>query len=208
MTENANQGRNVALMDFEDSVTGSPCAANYSPGMYTAVVGKVAPLATGRSYVGVAFTLGVPTLSADGSGTSGPLNQGGTATTMPLPLQNTSMNWGSNGRKFAKIEFLSNTSQTTVVYLGSSDCSADPLANCARPNRPFLKFDSFNASTQKIVLDLGILFATQDLSTPKTWQSQTYLSTSSYYFDKFQLDISTGLPINGVNSPVFVIQNQ
>jgi len=229
MTENSNQGRNVALLDFEDS-TGN-CTANASTGTYTGIVGKVAP----GTYVGVAFSVGVPVLSADGTATSIPLNHSYTAQTLdsgstkatPLPLQNTAMNWSwQSGRKFTKIEFTANpvapatTGITTMVHLGSTGCAGDPIqgniTNCASPNRAFFKFATgFDSSTQRVALDLSALFSGLNLATSKTWMSgkaasmmgSTTQQEITGYFNKLGLDLTSGLPINdGANQTVFVIR--
>jgi uncharacterized repeat protein (TIGR04052 family) len=229
LTENSNQGRNVALLDFEDS-TGT-CAANASATIdpvgstYTALIGKVAP----GTYVGVAFTLGVPVLSTD-EGTKVQLNHSyvaqlypnGTIPATPLPLQNTALNWSwQSGRKFTKIEFKPASSAATLVHLGSTGCVGDPVAgyitNCASPNRVNVKFASgFNAASNKIALDIGSLFGGLDLSASKTWMSATGVagSTAAYFFDKFQLGLngvtttgSSGLPINdGAAQTIFKIE--
>lgn len=215
MTENSNQGRNVALLDFEDS-TGN-CTANASSGTYTGIVGKVAP----GTYVGVAFTVGVPVLSADGSGTSIPLNHSyyaqaldnGSTKATPLPLQSSAMSWAwQSGRKFSKIEFTANTGAvTTMVHLGSTGCKGDPIqgniTNCSSPNRAFFKFSTgFDASTQKVALDLGALFAGLDLTASKTWMSAKGVGTPQYFFDKFALDMVTGLPVESASQTIFVIR--
>ena len=223
MTENTNQGRNVALLDFEDS-TGA-CSTNASAGTYTGIVGKVAP----GTYVGVAFTVGVPVFSADGSGTSIPLNHSYTAQVgdsvdnavikaTPLPLRSSAMNWSwQSGRKFTKIEFTANpvapatAGITTMVHLGSTDCKGDPIqgdiTNCSSPNRAFFKFATgFDASTQKVALDLGALFTGLNLTTSKTWMSAKGVGTPQYFFDKLALDMTTGLPVESASQTIFVIR--
>lgn len=215
LTENSNQGRNVALLDFEDS-TGA-CSANASASTYTALVGKVAP----GTYVGIAFTVGVPVLSGDGSTPPVPLNHSYTAQALdngsvkatPLPLQNTALNWSwQSGRKFTKIEFITNTgSVKTLVHLGSTGCVGDPIqgriTNCSNPNRPNFKFASFNPASQKIALDLSVLFSGLDLSTSKTWMSGTGTGTPQHFFDMFALDMTTGLPVNdGAAQTLFKIE--
>ncbi len=241
LTENDNQGRNVALLDFEDS-TGA-CSTNASTSTYTALTGKVAP----GNYVGVAFTVGVPVLSADG-GPVVPLNHSYYAQTLddgavkatPLPLLNSAMAWGwQSGRKFTKIEFTSNAipavvgggeaiaSATTMVHLGSTGCKGDPvqglITNCASPNRANYKLASFNAANQKIALDLSALFGGLDLTTSKTWMSGKQAVAVSPatltpaqianntvvagFFNKFQLDKTTGLPINdGAAQTLFIVK--
>lgn len=225
MTENANQGRNVALLDFEDA-TGNCSPANGTPATYTAITGRVAP----GQYVGVAFTLGVPVLSADG-GPVTPLNHSNyAAATTPQPLLSPAMSWAwQSGRKFTKIEFTSNAvvppataGVTTMVHLGSTGCVGNPVSgeitHCASPNRVNVQFASgFNAASNKIALDLGALFAGVDLSSNKTWMSSKTQNepvapgaasgVSKYYFDKFQLQLKSGLPVNdGAAQNLFVIR--
>jgi uncharacterized repeat protein (TIGR04052 family) len=235
LAENANQGRNVALLDFEDGTAG--CSLG-STSTYTALVGKVAP----GNYVGLAFTLGVPVLSADGSATVAPLNHSYSAQTLdngsikatPLPLQNAAMGWSwQSGRKFTKIEFTANAvapaaGVTTMVHLGSTGCVGDPIqgriTSCASPNRPHVKFASFNPASQKIALDLHALFAGLDLSTSKTWMSGKQAATPALpatltdtqlannkviagFFNKFQLAETAGLPVNdGAAQTLFVVK--
>lgn len=206
---NANQDKNVALLDFEDA-TGS-CVGG-TAATYTAVTGKVAP----GTYVGVALNVGVP----------GNLNHTSTvATTTPALLQNTAMNWSwQSGRKFTKIEFKTTaitapatTQAVTMVHLGATGCKANPatgqVANgCASPNRMHMSFSSFNPATQKIALDLGALFGGVDLTTSKTWMSakpggMMMAGSAAYFFNKLQIDSATGLPINdGATQTLFVVR--
>ncbi len=227
MTENANQGRNVALLDFEDST--ATCAANASPATNTVVTGKVVP----GNYVGVAFTVGVPQYATDGGPVvllnhSDPAQAVVNATTgaaaTPLPLQNAAMAWmWQSGRKFTKIEFTASAvapalvGVTTMVHLGSLGCNANPMAAqvvtpCASPNKMNVAFASgFNPAVNKITLDLGSLFGGLDLTTAKTWMSGKVanMMTASpvYYYDKFQIDMVNGLPINnGAAQTLFKIK--
>jgi len=101
LDENANQAKNVALLDFED---GQNACSKGTTGTYTAITGKVAP----GTYTGVVFTVGVPPK----------LNHtDAAATTTPAPLQNSAMAWmWQSGRKFTKIEF---DKPATAVVTGS-----------------------------------------------------------------------------------------
>lgn len=210
---NANQDRNVALLDFEDA-TGS-CVGG-TAATYTAVTGKVAP----GTYVGVALNVGVPEN----------LNHTSTvATTTPAPLQVAATNWSwQSGRKFTKIEFKTTaitapatTQAVTMVHLGATGCKANPATGqvpngCGSPNRMHMSFASFNAATQKIALDLGALWGGVDLTTSQTWMSgKTQMcmmgscsgGSPTYYFGQFQIDKATGLPINdGAAQTVFVVR--
>ncbi|MBP8133292.1 MAG: metallo-mystery pair system four-Cys motif protein, partial [Zoogloea sp.] len=129
LDDNANQSRDVALIDFEDA-TGKCPTSTGTVTTYKSIAGKVAP----GTYVGVALTLGVPVKSADADKVS--LNHSDTtaATTPPL-LTNASMAWSwQSGRKFSKIEFVpdapitrpTGTTTTWNVHLGSTGCKGDP----------------------------------------------------------------------------------
>lgn len=170
MTENANQAKNLALLNFgyDSTGVGTACTASYN----TAVVGKVKP----GTYVGISMTMGVPVRSADMTtkmNHADPAN----AVTTPAPLQNTAMNWAwQSGRKFMKVEFRPDTPITTTagttpkwnVHIGSTGCAGDPTTGketaCTNANRLALNFASFNAASQKIVLDLATLFAKSDVT--------------------------------------------
>lgn len=208
MTENANQGSNVALLDFEN---GTNTCSTGTTATYTAVTGKVAP----GNYVGIALTVGVPPL----------LNHSNiAAAATPLPLQNSALNWSwQSGRKFTKIEFTANAvatataGVTTMVHLGATGCKANPVngdvfAGCASPNRMGLTFASFNPASQKIALDLGALFGGLDMGVNGTWMSakpggMMMAGNAAYFFNKLQIDATSGLPINdGLAQTVFVIR--
>ncbi len=233
LTENTNQSRGVALLDFETG-TGTCSPATGSAATYTAITGNVAPPAAGRSYVGIAFSVGVPQYANDG-GTTVLLNHSnptqvvadpvtGAAAT-PLPLQNAAMAWmWQSGRKFTKIEFVSSAvppalvGVSTLVHLGSTGCLANPalatttlVTPCASPNNMEVSFATgFNPATNKIALDLGALFSGLNLNTSKTWMSGKagmMAMDAAYYFNKFQIDLASGQPINGgAAQTLFVIK--
>lgn len=177
MTEDATQSKNVALMDFgyNTALAGQPvtCTTTYK----TAITGHVVP----GTYTGISFTLGVPVRSAD---LTTKLNHSDPADTVntPLPLQNLATNWSwQSGRKFTKIEFApttpankpvpTNFMATTPklnVHIGSVGCGGNPVAGtetaCTNPNKLGVKFDAFNAASNKIALDVAALFAESDLT--------------------------------------------
>jgi uncharacterized repeat protein (TIGR04052 family) len=141
-------------------------------------VGKVKP----GTYTGVSMTLGVPYKAADGVSR---LNHSFTAALDTVtPLQSTAMNWAWQfGRKFTKIEFVpdaptvitkpsaTNLAATTArwnVHLGSTGCTGNPALGldtvCTNPNRVDMTFNAFNASSNKIALDLAELFKQADMT--------------------------------------------
>ena len=208
LDDNANQSRDVALIDFEDA-TGKCPTSTGTVTTYKSIAGKVAP----GTYVGVALTLGVPVKSADADKVS--LNHSDTtaATTPPL-LTNASMAWSwQSGRKFSKIEFVpdapitrpTGTTTTWNVHLGSTGCKGDPtkgvVTACTNPNRMDFSFAAFNASTQKIVLDLAELFKNSDLSYDSGGAAGCMSGTTdpecAGIFEALQIDLASGLPING-----------
>jgi uncharacterized repeat protein (TIGR04052 family) len=170
MTDNgtAEAAAGVALLDF-GYVSGAACTTSYT----TTLSGKV----PAGSYTGVSMTLGVPIRTADFSTRLNHTNTADTNTPSPLQVTATSWTWQS-GRKFTKIEFQPDTAidkigaSTTAkwyVHLGSTGCAGDPTVNgnetaCTNPNRLDLQFDSFNAATQKVVLDIAQLFKSADLT--------------------------------------------
>jgi uncharacterized repeat protein (TIGR04052 family) len=139
---------------------------------YTTLTGKVPP----GTYVGVTLSVGVPVKSADADKVS--LNHSNTGHHHPEILTSSAMAWSwQAGRKFMKIEYVPDTpiarpdgttTTTWNVHLGSTGCKGDPtkgvVTACTNPNRMDFSFAAFNASTQKIVLDLAELFKNSDLS--------------------------------------------
>lgn len=208
LDENANQSRDVALIDFEDATGKCPTSTGTAT-TYTTLTGKVAP----GTYVGIAMTLGVPVKSADADKVS--LNHSNTtATTTPALLTSSAMAWSwQSGRKFSKIEFVPDTPITTAtgttttwnVHLGSTGCKGDPtkgvVTACTNPNRMDFSFAAFNAGTQKIVFDLAELFKYADLSRDGGGAAGCMSGTSDPecpgIFQALQINLANGLPING-----------
>ena len=208
LDENANQSRDVALIDFEDA-TGKCPTSTGTAATHTAITGKVAP----GSYVGVTMTLGVPVRSADADKL--PLNHSDTtAATTPALLSSGAMAWSwQSGRKFSKIEFVpdapitrpSGTTTTWNVHLGSTGCKGDPtkgvVTACTNPNRMDFSFAAFNAGTQKIVLDLAELFRHSNLAYDGGGAAGCMSGSTDPecpgIFQALQIDLASGLPING-----------
>lgn len=220
LDENANQSRDVALLDFEDA-TGKCPTSTGTASTYTTLTGKVAP----GTYVGIAMTLGVPVKSADADKVA--LNHSDTtAITTPALLTSGAMAWSwQSGRKFSKIEFVPDTPITTAtgttttwnVHLGSTGCKGDPtkglVTACTNPNRMDFSFTAFNASTQKIVLDLAELFKHADLSRDGGGAAGCMSGTTDPecqgIFQALQISLVNGLPINGgTTQTVFSVKSK
>ena len=216
---NANQARDVALIDFEDA-TGKCPTSTGSAATYTTLTGKVPP----GTYVGVTLSVGVPVKSADADKVS--LNHSNTtATTTPEILTSSAMAWSwQAGRKFMKIEYVPDTpiarpdgttTTTWNVHLGSTGCKGDPtkgvVTACTNPNRMDFSFAAFNPSTQKIVLDLAELFKNSDLSYEGGGAAGCMSGTTDPEcpgtFQALQINLATGLPINGgIAQKVFAVK--
>ncbi|MDY0105130.1 MAG: metallo-mystery pair system four-Cys motif protein [Giesbergeria sp.] len=156
------QSKEVALVDLEDA-TGT-CAEAGTAGMNKQIVGNV-PAGT---YKGVQMTIGVPS-SVNHSDFA--------VAAKPLDIQAMAWSWQA-GRKFAKIEINPDggvarpapaaAGKSFFVHIGSTGCTGNPVTgetvSCARPDRMDFKFDSFDATKQKVVLDIAQLFKGSDVS--------------------------------------------
>jgi uncharacterized repeat protein (TIGR04052 family) len=152
----AANGDSVTLIDLENGT--ADCAAEGTAGTNAWLRGSVP---AGR-YVGLRMTLGVPPS----------LNHSDTAAAPP-PLDLFAMGWGwQAGRKFAKIEVTEPSprawrASTFFVHLGSTGCTGNPglgQVSCTRSNRGTVQFDDFDASRQKIVVDVQVLLAGTDVT--------------------------------------------
>lgn len=167
----AMQYQNVAQIDFgyNTASSGVACSVDYNMN----ITGMVEP----GDYTGIQLTVGVPIRSADLivklNHTDRTYDPDREAITSP------GMNWSwQGGRKFIKLEFMPddpvikvNGSTTTKwnVHLGSTGCVGDPTiagneTACTNANRLDLNFTDFDERTQKVVLDVGGLFAKSDVS--------------------------------------------
>jgi uncharacterized repeat protein (TIGR04052 family) len=170
-------GESVALVDLEDG-SGACATASNTADMHTAITGTV----PAGNYVGLKASMGVPETLNHSAITGG---------AAPLDIAAMAWSWQS-GRKFAKIELnpvggitkaASGTTPASTIstfnfHLGSTGCSAktdaagglvlDAAGNtvytCTNPNVMDFKLDSFNPSSQKVVLDLAQLFSTTNLT--------------------------------------------
>lgn len=170
-------GESVALVDLEDA-TGACATASNTAETHTAITGTV----PAGNYVGLKASMGVPET----------LNHSAITGGLP-PLDSAAMAWSwQSGRKFAKIELNpvggitkaasgstpASTISTFNFHQGSTGCSAktdaggvvvkdgagNTVYTCTNPNVMDFKLDSFNPSTQKVVLDVAQLFGTTNLT--------------------------------------------
>lgn len=165
LTEGANS---VALIDLEDGSCTN--GASLTPERHVAITGKV-PEGT---YTGIGMTLGVPEA----------LNHSDFATAKaPLNIQAMAWNW-QGGRKHAKIEISpesptaagtftggvteydangtpTGTSGQFLLHLGATGCTGTNATGytCTKPNQKPFHMHAFDATTQRISVDLQKLFA-------------------------------------------------
>ncbi|MEX8500394.1 MbnP family copper-binding protein [Leptothrix ochracea] len=228
MTDNASQSAagGLALIDFGHN-TAAPTAPIACTNTYnTAITGLVAP----GTYTGISMTIGVPARSAD---FKTPMNHvNATVTTSPTPLQNADMAWSwQSGRKFIKIQFRPTAALTTYaantklygtsatadwnVHIGATGCSGDPTlgneTSCTNPNRLGLKFDGFNANSQKIVLDIAQLLQNAELdftyTAPPGCMSGSTDPDCAPIFKALGLDLATGKTLSGAGvQTVFIVK--
>ncbi len=206
LTLNDYQDFGVALLDFEDAT--GVCVGDAK--LNTSIVGKV----KADTYTGIQFTVGVPDTGIDSTGKTVILNHSNT-TAITAPLDVAAMAWSwQGGRKFAKIEVAPNggvinqkgTPETTddatvtswVVHLGSTGCTGTDATgySCTNSNLVNIKFNSFDASKQKVVLDLAALLANSDISINQNGalgcMSGTTDKECAAIFEAFGLDLATG----------------
>lgn len=148
----------VTLLDFENA-TGN-CNGNEGTNM---VVRGTVPEG---SYRGLVFDIGVPQAvnHQDPTLAAAPLNV--TAMTWPWRI----------GYKFTGIDLETsgghggaNAATGFSIHLGSTNCGEGspmtaPSAPCANPNRPQYRLTAFDPAKSKVVLDLGALLATTDIT--------------------------------------------
>ena len=196
LNPNDNQAEGVALLDFEN---GTGLCAKGTPATYTTVSGKI----PNGHYVGMAMTLGAPIFAPQFK--SGLNHSDTTAASTPIPLQPQSMAWNwQGGRKFTKIEFTPAGGVNWPVHIGSTGCSGiNPSSGdvlfCTNPNRGDYVFSSFNASNQKVVLDLEKLFAgsnvTENKGGSKGCMSGTTDPECPTVFTQLGIDLVTGMTV-------------
>lgn len=223
LDKNVNQDFGVALLDFEDA-TGA-CTGDAK--LNTAITGKI-PEGT---YTGIKFTLGVPDTFVDSSGNTIVLNHSNTTAT-PAPLDVAAMAWSwQGGRKFAKIEVKpvggvinqKGTPETTddatvsgwVVHIGATGCTGTDTTgySCTNPNLAPVSLPSFNATSQKIVLDIAALLANSDIGLNQGKDAVGCMSGTTdkecpAVFDALGLDLLAGKVSTSKTQTVFKVANK
>ncbi len=154
------QADDTALLDFED---GTGQCINGTPETNDSVRGTVV---SGHAWRALRFSLGVPFAVNHLELTS-----------LPSPLNLTSMNWVWNaGHKFARIEFASDGQpRGYFVHLGSTGCMPNTTkttvpTSCAQPNRPEVEIRDFDPSKEVVIADLAALLkdTNVDINQPHT----------------------------------------
>jgi uncharacterized repeat protein (TIGR04052 family) len=223
LDKNTNQDFGVALLDFENA-TGACVGGDAKTN--TVITGKI-PTGT---YTGIKFTLGVPDTVVDASGNTIALNHSNT-TAMTAPLDVAAMAWSwQGGRKFAKIELKptggvtnqKGTPETAddatvtswVVHMGATGCAGSDATgySCTNANLANIALNSFDASKQKVVLDVPALVAQSDISVNQNsaigCMSGTTDKECPAVFDALGLDLLTGKVSTSKTQTVFKVANK
>jgi uncharacterized repeat protein (TIGR04052 family) len=182
------QAPEVALLDFEDGT--HACAG--TPEMNDRITGKV-PQGT---YVGVAFTNGVPIA----------LNHAD-PTTLPAPLQVAALQWSwLIGYRFMKaelVEVLDDDADAGTIagvgflHSGSAACSGAPgigMVSCAMSNRNRVRLSGFDPATGVIVADIGAIFTGSDLG--QQLQCHGLGPGCGPMYERVGVDPNTGEPLS------------
>jgi uncharacterized repeat protein (TIGR04052 family) len=152
------QDQSIALLDFEDA-TGN-CTG-------TKAMNKVVRLESPKKPMsGLVFQIGVPFTDN---------HQDPTLAAAPLNVAATAWAWRL-GYKFTTIDMITMPSKGSMasnsgfsVHLGSTACgqgshTTPPNTMCLNPNRAEYRFDQFDPSRHSVVLDLGALLASSDIT--------------------------------------------
>ncbi|RKH54732.1 MbnP family copper-binding protein [Corallococcus aberystwythensis] len=146
------QRAGVVLLDFANK---DGLCTQGTEGMNASIKGTVPQ----GDYTGLRFTVGVPE----------DLNHGD-VDTAGAPLGDTGLFWSWRfGYIFLRIDGHTPGLPEHVMHLGSTDCAPPPAgqtqgtAGCANINRPEIALDGFDVTKNKVVMDVGALFAGSDL---------------------------------------------
>ncbi len=176
------QNEHVGLLDFEDR-TGA-CGQQGTTGTNSVLTGFIEP----GEYSGLSFTIGVP----EAVNHRNPL-------ALRAPLSEGPLHWGwLGGFIFFKGELQpvgeGGASSASLAHMGSRACSGSPgIYACAIPNRSRVVFSSFDVATQRVVIDVAVLFADTDLTSGQVCHSENGAHCAGY-FAKLGVDFDTGLP--------------
>jgi uncharacterized repeat protein (TIGR04052 family) len=154
LDESAFQNDGLTLLDFEDG-----CGEDGSTETHTTITARGAP----GEYRSLRFTLGVPLER----------NFVDLASAAP-PLDVTAMFWiWQYGYKYLKLDGTSPAEEGGLnpffVHLGASECPGDnpeaaPTGRCRSPNQATIELEDFTPGESTVVVDVGALLATSDLS--------------------------------------------
>ena len=146
--DGAWQNESVGLIDLEN---GQGSCLNGSPAMNDSIRGRYA----GGDVSGVSFDLGVP----ETINHNDPMLAG-------APLNYTEMHWHwASGYKFFRAG-VATAGDSVFLHLGSSRCEGTigNIQGCRSANRPRVRIDDFDPERERVVLDLGLLFDSVELS--------------------------------------------
>ncbi|MBN8226740.1 metallo-mystery pair system four-Cys motif protein [Corallococcus macrosporus] len=153
------QHSGVVLLDFANK---DGLCTQGTAGMNASIKGTVPQ----GDYTGLRFTLGVP----EDMNHADPMTLGN-------PMEDPNLHWSwQGGFLFTRIEGRAQGQLEHVMHLGSTACAPPPAgqtqgtAGCANNNRPEFQLDGFDVTKNKVVMDLGTLFAGSnlDVNTPNT----------------------------------------
>lgn len=219
LTPNDWQSDQVALVSLIDG-TGAVCGG--VPMLTNSVVTGTVPAGT---YRGIQYEIGVPEA----------LNHSDYATAAK-PLGVAAMAWSwTSGRKFLKLELnpaggvnvvrtnttttpatttTSNTS-TWNLHLGATGCTTNATTgaySCTNANRMLVKLAAFDATSQKISLDLNALFSGVDLTTDVAGATGCMSGTTDAecqpVFSNMKIDLTSGNPATGGVQSVFIARTK
>ncbi len=215
LTPNDWQSDQVALINLIDG-NGAVCGG--VPLLTNTVITGTVPSGT---YTGIQYEIGVPEA----------LNHSDYATA-PKPLGVAGMAWSwTSGRKFLKLEvnpvggvnvIRTNTATTPATtttsngstwytHLGATGCSTNATTgaySCTNSNRMLVKLSAFDASKQKISLDLNAFYAGADLTTDLAGATGCMSGSTdtecAAIFNNMKIDLNSGKTTSNGAQSIFV----
>ena len=146
--DGAWQNESVGLIDLE---SGEGDCLNGSSAVNASIRGRYA----GGDISGVSFDIGVP----ESMNHNNPMTAG-------VPLDYTEMHWHwASGYKFLRAGVATDAA-SVFLHLGSSRCEGTigDIQGCRSANRPWIMLAEFDPDRDRVVIDLGVLFDSIDLS--------------------------------------------